>query len=419
MLTPAKTRQPKVVHPLVSREDFPLLRNRPELVYLDSAATTQKPQVVIDAMVSFYEHEYASVHRGIYDLSAAATARYEAIRQQISLFTGAQSPSEIIFTANATGALNLAAYLLIDHINAGDEIILTVAEHHSNLLPWQRLAQIKGARLVWLTPDATGCFPLDEFTSRLTGRTKIVAVGHVSNVLGYVAPLKTIVAAAHRVGAQVVVDAAQSGGHLSLDVSDIGADYVAFSGHKTYGPTGTGWLYAKQEHLEDAEPQLVGGGTIKLVTQTNTIWHEVPWRFEAGTPNISGIVGLSAAIAWLQKLGLTKIWKHEQQITQYAMEKLSMVDGLEFYGPPLNTKDRAGILSFSLSVGGRRLHSHDIAQVANGHDVAVRGGHHCAQVLLSALGIPDVTRASVGCHTTMADIDRLVMALADVSSVFD
>lgn len=409
--------QAKVIPHSVRRNDFPVLRNRPKLVYLDSAATTQKPQVVIDAITSFYEHDYASVHRGVYDLAAAATERYELARGQIAAFIGAESAREIVFTANATAALNLAAHLVSDRLNAGDEIILTVAEHHSNLLPWQRLAELTGARLVWLEPEVNGSFPLDALTQQLSSRTKVVAVAHVSNVLGYVAPLRTITEAAHQVGAQVIVDGAQSGGHMPIDLSQIDADYAAFSGHKTYGPSGTGWLYAKQEHLERAEPQLVGGGAIKQVTRGDTTWHDVPWRFEAGTQNMAGVVGLAAAIAWLQKNDLAKIWEHEQQLTRYALDKLSALDGLELYGPPAG-EERAGIISFSLSVSGQRVHSHDIAQIANRHRVAVRGGHHCAQVLLTTLGLSDIARASVGCYSTIADIDQLVMALDEIRSLF-
>lgn len=402
---------------LVTREDFPVLRNRPDLVYLDTAATAQKPQAVVDATQAFYEQDYASVHRGVYDLSTMATEYYEAARRQIGVFIGADSASEIVFTANATAALNLAAHLVSGQLNAGDEIILTTAEHHSNLLPWQRLVRTQGAKLVWLELDETYTFPMDELQRHLSARTKVVAVAHISNVLGYVTPLRTVTEAAHRVGAQVVVDAAQSGGHIPINVSAIDADYAAFSGHKMYGPSGTGWLYAKRKHLESAPPQMVGGGTIKHVTRTGAIWHDVPWRFEAGTPHVAGVIGLSAAIAWLKQHDLAKLWHHERQLTRYAHAQLSAIDGLELYGPP-SGEEQAGIFSFSLTANRRRLHSHDIAQIANRHGVAMRGGHHCAQVLLTALGLPDVTRASVGCYTTTTDIDQLVTTLDDARSLF-
>lgn len=412
------TPPPKVITNLVSRNDFPVLRQHPELVYLDSAATTQPPQVVIDAMRSFYEQGYASVHRGIYDLAAEATQAYESARQRISEFIGATSAHEIIFTPNATGALNLTTHLVRSQLTAGDEIVLSVAEHHSNLLPWQRLARETGAKLVWLELDETGGFSQNELERRLTNRTKIVTIAQISNVLGgSVVPLRAVAEAAHRVNARLVIDAAQSAGRLPIDVTADDVDYGAFSGHKMYGPMGVGVLYAKEEHLTNIEPAVVGGGTIKAVSRSGAFWHDIPWRYEAGTPNVAGVVGLAAAVAWLEQLGLDRVWQHGQHLTQYALERLSEVSGLQLYGPS-SLKDRAGILSFDLMVQGKRLHSHDLAQVANHYGVAVRGGHHCAQVLLSTLGVTDLTRASFGVYTTTADIDRLILTLHQATSLF-
>lgn len=394
------------------RVDFPLLKNHPTLAYLDSAATTHQPEVVMKAQQNFIETSYANVHRAVYKLANTATEAYEAARTTVATFINAQ-PNEIIFTSNATQALNLAAALEKSRLRPGDEILVSIAEHHSNLLPWQRVAKQTGAILTWieLTPD--GQVDFTDFTNKLSAKTKIVAVSHLSNVLGSVAPLNEIISAAHRVRAHVVVDAAQSASRLPLDVYTLDLDYLAVSGHKLYGPTGIGFLYGKQTHLEKAEPLLVGGGTVQEVTRHTATWQDSPLRFEAGTPNITGAIGLNAAINYLTQIGLGAIWEHEQTLVRYALPRLAEIDGLRLY-----STGEAGLFSFNLSANQQTLHSHDVSEIANQHDVALRGGHHCAQPLMAALGVADLTRASIGVYTTTQDIDRLIEALEATKKVF-
>ncbi len=403
------------------RADFPLLKNHPELAYLDSAATTHQPYTVMATQQRFIETSYANVHRAVYALANTATEAYEAARATIAAFINAQ-PNEIIFTSNATHALNLAAALEKPRLQPGDEILISVAEHHSNLLPWQRLAKETGATLRWIELNPDGELDIADFTNKLSLKTKIVAISHISNVLGYVAPLAEIIQAAHGADTHVIVDAAQSANRLPLDVQRLDVDYLAVSGHKLYGPTGIGFLYGKQQHLEAAEPWALGGGTIQEVTRDTATWQHPPLRFEAGTPNITGAIGLSAAINYLTHLGLKNIWQHEQGLVQYALPRLAAIDGLRLYlAPPSagwRSGAKAGIFSFTLSVNNQPVHSHDVSEIANQYNVAVRGGHHCAQPLMTTLGVADLTRASVGIYTSREDIDRLVETLAATKKVF-
>ncbi|MEX1997717.1 MAG: cysteine desulfurase [Candidatus Andersenbacteria bacterium] len=413
----ALTRERVLIPPaLTRRTDFPLLQHQPQLVFLDSAASTHKPRVVIDAERQFYTTAYGPVHRSLYDLGATASEQFEATRAAVAQFIGADAP-EIIFTHNATEALNLVAWIEAARLKAGDEIMLSVAEHHSNLLPWQRLACQKALQLVWIevTPDQQ--FDYEDFTKKLSARTKLVAVTQVSNVLGFVSPLSRIIPAAHRVGARVVVDAAQSAARLPIDVGALKADYLVATGHKMYAPTGTGFLYARQELLAQAQPMIVGGGIVQRVTRQSALWHDGPARFEAGTPHSAGIVGLEAALRYLTALGMEKVWRHEQALVQYAFTALARQPGVTLYGPPLGA-DRAGIFSFQVTAGGASLHSHDVVAWANEFQVALRGGHHCAQPLLATLGVPELVRASTGIYTTTEDIDALLRAIEAVQARF-
>lgn len=390
------------------KKDFPVLQSQPELTYLDSAATTLLPQVVINAQQAWYEKKHAPIHRSIYQLAVTATEKYEAVREKIERFVQAASSSEIIFTHNATEGLNLVAFLEEQRLQKNDEIILSYAEHHSNMLPWQRVAQRTGAKIIWLPAHEDGYFPLKALEKTLSAKTRLVTVSHVSNVLGYIAPLKEISTLVRSLNARLVVDAAQSIPVTSIDVRDV--DYAVFSGHKLYAPEGTGFVYARSELLENIEPLLVGGGAIAQVTPEKTTWATNPHRFEAGSPHSAGVIGLGAALGYLELMGLAKIQQHLQDLTTYGLEKLSEIEQLTLYGPT-TAKNRAPIFSFSIKVGNKNLHSHDICQLADAEGVALRGGHHCAQPLMEALGVTDLTRASCGIYTTKQDIDHLVDAL--------
>lgn len=399
------------------RGDFPIFTNHPDWVYLDTAATTQKPRVVLDAERNIYETTYANVHRSFYDIGMKATAAFEEVRAQAARFINATSSQSIVFTPNATGALNLVAYLESQRLQPGDEILISVAGHHSNILPWQRLAKQTGATVQWLEITAEGRLDIEDFKQKLTNKTRLVAVEHVSNVLGYVTPLAEIIQATHAVGGRVVVDTAQSAARLPIDVQVLDIDYLAVSGHKLYGPTGTGWLYAKLDWLENMEPQQVGGGTIKKVTRDTVSWNDVPLRFEAGTPHIAGVVGLGAALQYLDNIGMDEVWEHDQQITTYALEQLQQLPEVTIYGPQ-TAEDRAGVISFSITINGERIHSHDLTAIADQKGVAVRAGQHCSHPLLQLLQLPEVTRLSTGVYTTTSDIDRLTQALQAVISTF-
>ncbi len=416
-MTFEKTKQDTSIIAMAPRSDFPVLNNYPKLAYLDTAVTSQQPQSVIHAAYSFAESNHASINRGVYALSDDATKACETARKSIANFIGARGTHEISFTANATGALNTIAYILQQRLKKDDEIILTVAEHHSNIVPWQRVVRETGAKIVWVTLADDMQFPLDNLKNLLTKKTKVLAIAHVSNVLGYVAPLSDLAALAHNVGAHLVVDAAQSVGHMPFNVQEMGIDYAAFSGHKMYGPSGIGWLFGREELLNDVEPLLVGSGSILEVTKNVTTWQTGGSRFEAGTQNLEGIIGLAAAISYLKKLGMENVWQHEQSLTAYALTRLSEIENLVTYGP-VNHIGRAGVLSFEMSVGGKKIHSHDIAQIADNYNVALRSGHHCAQILMKELGLTDLTRASLGLYTSSSDIDSLVSALYEARKIF-
>ena len=401
------------------KADFPILNQpvaggRPPLAFLDTAASSQKPQVVIDALDRYYREQNANIHRGVYQLSEAATAAYENARQTVASFINARKARECIFTRNTTEAINLVARSWGGaNLTEGDLVVFTEMEHHSNIVPWQIIAEEKGARLgfVRITPD--GRLDQQSFDDLLAQGPKIVAFTQVSNTLGTINPVKEMVARAHEAGAIVLVDAAQSAPHMTIDVQDLDCDFLAFSGHKMLGPTGIGVLYGKQELLRQMPPYQGGGSMIRKVTLEKTTWADIPTRFEAGTPSIAGAVGLGAAIDYLNGIGMEHILAHEHELTALALEKLATVPGLTLLGPE-SAEDRAGVVSFTMDVA----HPHDVAAILDEHNVAVRAGHHCTQPLMKALGVGATTRASFYLYNTHEDVDRLVDGLQAVRRVF-
>jgi len=399
------------------REDFPILRQRMHgkpLVYLDSAATSQKPRRVIDALVRYYEEYNANVHRGIYTIAERATEAYEAARAKVAAFIGAGRPDELIFTRSTTEAINLVAYAWgRANIRAGDEILLTEMEHHSNLVPWQLLAAERSARLLFVPFDEQGLLRLDEFDRLLTERTRLVAVTHQSNVLGTINPVGEIAAKAHAVGATVLVDGAQSAPHMPVDVQALGADFFAFSAHKMCGPTGAGALWGRYALLEAMPPFHGGGEMIMLVQKETSTYKDPPHKFEAGTPSIADCIVWGEAVDYLQGIGLEAIREHEVRLVHYAMRRLAEIPGLRLFGPE-SPQRRGGTLAFDLD----GAHPHDVAQVLDQEGVAVRAGHHCAQPLHRALGVAATTRASLYLYNDESDIDRLIAGLQTVRKLF-
>jgi cysteine desulfurase/selenocysteine lyase len=399
------------------REDFPILGRQIQgkrLVYLDNAATTQKPWQVLEAMDVYYCHHNANIHRGIHTLAEEATKMYEDAREKIRAFINAGSLEEVVFVRNATEALNLLAQTWgMANIHEGDVIVLTEMEHHANLLPWQRVASIKRATLKFIPVTLDGLLQLDRLEGLITERTKLVTLPHVSNVLGTINPIKLIVERAHQVGAAVVVDAAQSVPHMPVDVQDLGADFVVFSGHKMLGPTGIGVLYGNKEKLEQMEPFLVGGEMIREVSYEAATWHDLPWKFEAGTPNIAGAIGLGVAVEYLSAIGLKHIREHEELMVAKAMEALDDLEGVTVYGP-VNPEIRGGVVTFNLD----GIHAHDVASILDREGVAIRSGHHCAQPLIKRMGLTAAARASFYLYNDIDDIDALVRCIRRVREVF-
>lgn len=399
------------------RQHFPALHqevNGHPLVYLDSAATSQKPQVVIDALTAYYEHDNANVHRGIHELSRRATVGYEEARGKVANWVGAADSAEIVWTRGTTEAINLvAAAWGLDNVGEGDEILLSVLEHHSNIVPWQLLARRTGAKLRYLELDDEGRLILDDLPGLLTERTKVVAISHVSNALGTINPIKEIATAAHEVGALVVVDGAQGAVHMKVDVQDLGVDCYAFSSHKMCGPTGTGILWARKDLLESMSPYQGGGEMIHFVERDESTWAEVPHKFEAGTPNIAGAIGMGAAVDYLAGIGMDVIAAHERDLMGYALERLGSLDGIHIYGPK-STDERSAVVSFTLG----DAHPHDISTILDSEGVAVRAGHHCAQLVMKRYGISATARASFYLYNTRDDVDRLVDGLETVRGIF-
>lgn len=399
------------------RADFPILGDEAypgvPLVYLDSAASSQKPLAVIEAMNAYYRHSNANVHRGIHRLSEAATNAYEGARERIARFINAPDSAEVIYVRNATEAFNLvAATWGRANLGPGDEILLTEMEHHANIVPWQMVAQEKGATVRYVPFAADGTLDLTALPQLLTERTKIFSFTAVSNVFGTINPVTELVAAARAVGAVTMVDAAQSVPHLAVDVQALGCDFLAFSGHKMCGPTGIGILYGKRQLLETMPPYMGGGDMIRRVTLAGSTWNDLPWKFEAGTPSIAEGVGLGTAVDYLTSIGMDNIHAHEQHLTSYALEALSDIKGLTLIGPPAAQK--GGVAAFTL----QGVHPHDIAELLDKDGIAIRAGHHCAMPLHHKLHLPATARASFYLYNTIQEIDQLVQSLNKVRKVF-
>ncbi|MFW6060746.1 MAG: SufS family cysteine desulfurase [Phycisphaeraceae bacterium] len=397
------------------RRDFPILArqsNGQPLAYLDNAATTQKPQAVLDAIHDYYAQHNANVHRGVHQLSMEATEAYEGARRKVQRFLNAPDAKQIVFTRGTTEAINLVAHSYArPRLSAGDEIVLTHMEHHSNIVPWQLVAEQTGATLRVAPIDDHGELIFDEFEKLLSERTKLVAAVHVSNALGTVNPVQRIMESAHRVGAAVLLDGAQATAHLPVDVAALDCDFYAFSGHKMLGPTGIGALYAKAEHLDAMPPYQGGGEMIRSVSFEGTTYAEPPAKFEAGTPNIAGAVGLGAAIDYLENVGLDHINSYEHDLLAYGTEALQAVPGLRLVG---TAREKAGVLSFLLD----DIHPHDIGTILDTAGIAIRSGHHCAQPVMDRFGVAATARASLALYNTREEIDRLAAALQKVKQVF-
>lgn len=390
------------------RNDFPILNrkiNNSNLVYLDNAATTQMALPISKKMMNFWQNDYANVHRSVDTLGFEATTAYENTREKVGRFINAQSSKEIVFTSGATDSLNLVAYCLGNSINAGDEILLSVMEHHSNLLPWQIVASQKGARLKFVNITPEGNLDLNDFQNKLTDQTKIVAITHVSNVLGTINPIKQIVSLAHEKNALVVVDGAQAVGHFPVDVQNLQVDFYAFSGHKMLGPSGIGVLYGKENLLKKIPPYRVGGEMISNVTLESATWADIPQKFEAGTPNILGAIGLGHAIDYLNSIGLDQIVAHEQALLDYLLKALKKMPEIKVYGPT----SRSGVVSFNL----KNVHPHDLATALDQEGIEIRAGHHCAQPLIKVLGEESVARVSLQVYNNKSDLEKFIQAIKD------
>ena len=399
------------------RADFPILarevHGRP-LVYFDNASTTQKPRAVIDALVHYYEHYNANIHRGIHTLAEEATARYEETRQKVADFIGAPGPESIVFTRNTTESINLVAYAWgRKNLREGDEIVLSVMEHHSNLVPWQLLAQSTGVKLRHIDIDDEGQLVWDDVERLITEQTKLVAVTQMSNVLGTINPVRKIVDLAHQRGALVLVDAAQSVPHMPVNVQELDCDFLVFSAHKMLGPTGVGVLYARHDLLEAMDPFLGGGEMIKRVRLEESTWNDVPWKFEAGTPNIGDVCAFGAALDYLQDLGMERVRAHEVELVQTAMRRLSQIPGVTIYGPE-SASARGGVVAFNVE----EIHPHDLATVLDRHGVAIRAGHHCAQPLMGRLDCVATARASFYVYNTVDELDVLVEGIEATKRLF-
>ena len=398
------------------KKDFPVLNqivNDEPLVYLDNAATTQKPLKVLAAIKDYYENDNANVHRGVHTLAERATEKYEAAREKVRQFINAKSTKEVLFTRGTTTSINWVAQFAGQILKTGDEIVISIMEHHSNIVPWQEVAKKTGAilKFVYLKD---GQLDMDDLRKKITNQTKFVSIAHVSNVLGTINPVEEITKIAHEHGAYMVVDGAQSTPHMAIDLQKMDVDFFAFSGHKMMGPTGIGVLYGKEELLNQFEPVEFGGEMIDFVYESHSTWTELPWKFEAGTPNIAGSIALGAAIDYIQELGIDQIHQHEIELIDYLMPKLQEIEGLKIYGPKDNVK-RGGLIAFNIE----GLHPHDVATALDMEGVAVRAGHHCAQPLLNYLETPATARASFYLYNTKADCDKLVEALKKTKEFFN
>ena len=398
------------------RKDFPILDqivNDEPLVYLDNAATTQKPKAVLEAVNRYYQEDNANVHRGVHTLAERATASYEAARETVRRFINASSTKEVLFTRGTTTGLNWIGRFAEEILEEGDEVLISIMEHHSNILPWQEACRKTGAKLVYAYLKDGG-LDLEDFREKLTDRTKFVSITHASNVLGVINPVQEIAQLAHEKGAIMVVDGAQSIPHMKIDVQKLDADFFVFSGHKMAGPTGIGVLYGKEHYLNQMSPVEFGGEMIDFVYEQSATWKELPWKFEAGTPNMAGAIGLAAAIDYLEAIGMDAIEHHEQDLIAYVFPKLQAIEGLKIYGSQDLAK-RSGVISFNLG----NLHPHDLATALDYEGLAVRAGHHCAQPLIQYLEVPATARASFYLYNTKEDCDKLVEALIKTKEFFN
>jgi cysteine desulfurase / selenocysteine lyase len=403
------------------REDFPILKRKvsggKSLVYLDNAATTQKPLAVINAIHDYYMNYNSNIHRAVHQLAEEATLEFEKTREKVAEFINARSTEEIVFTRNATEAINLVAYSWgRTNVKKEDRIVITELEHHSNIVPWQMLTSEKGAKLDYVGTDDNGYLKLQEYMNYLESskkKVKLVSVSHMSNVLGTIVPVNDMIKMSHEKGIPVLIDAAQSVPHMPVDVQKMDCDFMAFSAHKMLGPTGVGILYVKKEILEKMPPFIGGGDMIKEVHKYETRYNDLPYKFEGGTPNIADVIGFSAAIDYLNKLGMDKVREHEVELTEYALDIITKVKGVTLYGPR-NTEDRGGVISFNIG----DIHPHDLATIMNDHGVAIRSGHHCAQVLMERLDVAATSRASFYIYNTKEEIDIFVSALEEARRIF-
>lgn len=400
------------------RSDFPILNqkiNGQQMIYLDNAATSQKPQAMINALVQYYQNDNANVHRGIYDLSQRATEQYEQARDKVQTFIHAEKRTEILFTRGTTESLNwLASTYGVDQIKPGDEILLSYMEHHSNIVPWQQLAQRVGANLKYIGLNNDGTLNLADAEQKMTNKTKIVAVTHASNVLGVVNPIKLLAKMAHEHGAIIIADGAQSAPHMAVNVQDMAVDFFVFSGHKMLGPTGIGVLYGKSELLEKMTPAQYGGEMIERVGLHEATFQPIPWRFEAGTPNIAGAIGLGAAIDYLTRIGMADVTKYEHELVTYALSQLKSVPGITVYGPQ-DSAHHTGVIAFNMS----GVHAHDLATALDQEGIEVRAGHHCAQPLMQYLGVAATVRVSFYLYNTREEIDQLIATLKKIKEYFN
>ena len=398
------------------RQDFPILDqiiNDEPLVYLDNAATTQKPRQVLEKLQAYYENDNANVHRGVHTLAERATAAYEASREKARRFINAKSTKEVLFTRGTTTGLNWVARFAKEILQKDDEVLISIMEHHSNIIPWQEACRKTGAKLVYAYLK-DGQLDLDDLTDKITNKTKFISICHVSNVLGCINPIKEIASVAHEHGAYMVVDGAQSAPHMTIDVQDLDCDFYTLSGHKMLGPTGIGVLYGKEDILNRMSPVEFGGEMIDFVYEQEATWKELPWKFEAGTPNIAGAITLGAALDYLSDIGMDTIHAYEQELVAYVLPKLQAIDGLTVYGPQ-DPKQHMGVIAFNLD----GLHPHDVATALDYEGVAVRAGHHCAQPLINHLGIHSAARASFYIYNTKEDCDKLVEAIIKTKEFFN
>jgi cysteine desulfurase/selenocysteine lyase len=398
------------------RADFPILQQRVHgfpLAYLDNGATTQKPEIVIEVLNTFYREYNSNVHRGVYSISERATEAFEGSREIAAKFLNAREAAEIVFVRNATEGINLLAHAWArKFLQSGDTVLLTEMEHHANLIPWQLLAKDRGVQLKFIPLTSEGRLDLSTLDSLLTPDVKLLSVSHMSNVLGTINPVREVVAKAKQAGVLTIVDGAQAAPHLPIDVQAIDCDFYVCTGHKMLGPTGSGFVYGKRSRWEEADPFLGGGHMINEVTYTTATWNEIPYKFEAGTPDIAAVVGLAPALQYLSTLGMESVFAHEVMLTKYALQRLESIQGLTLYGPK-SADERGGILSFNLD----GVHSHDVATVCDAKGLAVRSGHHCAQPLVNKLGAVATARVSLYLYNTLEEIDRLADALEEAKRI--